>query len=85
MTSRLDKRRASCRRAARSSTAGRREDPSRLVYSYRSCASGNQAADEHAIAPIAALAAVAALVFFDLRETGQFGTDGVIFELGPGQ
>jgi hypothetical protein len=75
MTSRLDKRRASCGQAARSSTAGRREDRSRLVCSYRSCASGNQAADT-----IAALAIAAALVFFDLSEIGQFGTDGVIFE-----
>jgi hypothetical protein len=63
MTSRLDKRRASCGRAARSSTAGKREDRSRLV------------------SPIAALAIVAALVFFDFRETGQFGNDGVIFKL----
>jgi hypothetical protein len=70
MTSRF-KRRASCGRAARSSPAGRRED--RLVCNYA-------AADKHAIAPIATLAVVAALVFFDLRETGQFGPDGVIFE-----
>jgi hypothetical protein len=74
MASRLDKRRASCGRAARSSTAGTREDRSRLAY----------AADKHAIAPIAALAAVAALVFFDLRPTGLFDTDGVVFELGQG-
>jgi hypothetical protein len=82
MTSRFDNKCwASCGRAARSSTAGRREDRSRLVSN--SCVQ-RQATEERTIAPIAALAATAALVCFDvLREAEWFGDDGVTFEFPP--
>jgi hypothetical protein len=68
MASRLHECRASCGRAARPRAAERRER-NRLVY----------IADKPAIPPLAALAAAAALIFFDLREIGQFGPDGVVF------